>query len=345
MAMSYAIDLCPVFRILNVGQDLIAISAFAFDLSRVRSLANYETAIKPRLKSPAFFKVQHEIYVASRCARSNYHSEFIQPSSSHGQRTSDLKLSTQWGDIYVEGTKKARYHSDDSGRGESWQSVWQLMAQVLSETGANHEVFIFTLGTEIFREDVIHLGNIVRENISSGDERVRLLLDRSCGVLVRRLPPMPCQERLSVFLPAHMNPGFAFVNIGVDEQGAKQITSYNRIGLISINSHRISSVINTFNSKRQRKQIPDDSIGLIYIDVDIDQAKSNLVPVYLELIGAVLETKLSSGGNSRIGAVVLTAGPVFIESIVDDKPFITLRRHLKDVRNPSGSLPDGFVIP
>jgi hypothetical protein len=331
--------------VLNVSKDLIAMSAFAHDLSKVRSLPNYETSIKTRLKSAEFFKVQQEVYVASRCVRSNCVTEFVPRSDISGVKTSDLKLLTQWGDIYIEVTKRDAYHSDVSGSGETWDNMWQQISQVQIETKANHEVFIFTMGAEIQTKDFAHILNIIKHNIINNDEDIWLSLDKSCGVLVRKLPPPPHEERMSAFLPAHMNPGFAFITIGEDNQGKKYSASYNRMTLISLHSHKINSVLNTFNTKRQRKQIPEESIGLIYLHLDMDQVEDYRVPIYLELVGALLQTKFTPRDNMRIGAIVLTTGPTFIETEVKGRPFITARRHLKEIRNPFGSLPGDFVIP
>jgi hypothetical protein len=251
--------------VLNVSKDLIAMSAFAYNLSKVRSLPNYETSIKTKLKSPEFFKIQQEVYVASLCVRSNYATEFVPRSAISGVRSSDLKLLTQWGDIHIEITKKDTYLSDISGSDKNWDSIWQQISQVQIETKANHEIFVFTMGTEIQTKDLADILNIIKRNIINNDENIWLSIDKSYGVLVRKLAPSPHKEGLSVFLPAHMNPGFAFITIGEDDQGKKYSASYNRMTLISLHSHKISGVLNTFNTKRQRKQLPKESIGLIYL--------------------------------------------------------------------------------
>lgn len=331
--------------VLNISKDLIAMSAFASGLSKVRSLPNYETSIKTKLKFAQFSKVQEEIYVASLCVRSNYVTEFVPQSHISRVKTADLKVSTQWGDVYIEVTRKDVYHSDISGSGETWDNIWRQISQVQTETKASHDVFIFTMGTDTQTKDFTYILNIIRHKIINDDESMWLSVDKSCAVLVRKLPSPPHEEGVSVFLPAHRNPSFAFITIGEDNQGKKYSANHNRITLISLHSHKINSVLNTFNTKRQGKQIRGESTGIIYIHLDMDQVVDHQVPIYLELVGAVIQTKFTPRDNTRIGAVVLTTGPTFIESEVRGRPFITARRHLKEVRNRYGSLPNDFIIP
>lgn len=344
-----AIDTLEEFNntgVLNINQGLIALSTFAYHLCKSRLLPNYDIAIRPRLKKPEFSKVQYEVYVGGLCVRAGYQVEFIALPTTSGKRIADLKLLTKEGEIYLEATRKDDYNNANNDN-QMWGTIWRTIANLQSKLKANHEVFIFPVGEAISQK---HIGNILETlecNILNDKEGIWLNLEGNYGLALRKLPKPSRNEGqgLGVFIPAEMNPGFAFVTIGEDKKGRKYAENYNRVALYSINSHKLSSVLNTFNKKRQRKQIPTNGIGIIYINLDVSQVLDSDVITYLEFLKKLLETKFTVNANTRIGAIVLTTGPQFIESKVDGKPFITAHRRRMVIRNTFGLLPDDFVVP
>ena len=330
--------------VLQVNRDLIALSAFGYHLDKVRPLPNYETTIRPRLKKE-FTKVEFEIYVGALCVRSGYQTEFIPLSTKQKGRSADIKLLTDEKEFFIEATRKDDYNIQGINNEEIWVNLWHQVADLQAKLRAGHEVLVFPIGMKIGQE---HIENILEElkyKILNDIEGIWVNVEHGYGLSIRKLPQPPRSENPAVFLPAGMNPGFAHITIAENEQGQKYATNYNRVAMYSIHSHKLSSVLNTFNVKRQRKQIPDENSGIIYINLDVSQVSNVDVQVYLDFVSTLLKTKLTKNTNTRIGAVVLVTSPLFIETNVDGNPFITLSRASKVIHNPFGSLPEDFIVP
>ena len=126
------------------------------------------------------------------------------------------------------------------------------------------------------------------------------------------------------------------------------VTGANRVVLYSIGSHELSSVIAAFN--RARGQLPADAVGLIYIDADLSQVRAGDEVVYFDLLAKSIETLFTPTRNTRVGAVVLTAGPLFVPaSPQSDLGGSTMVLGplwpVGIIRNPFADIPTDFTIP
>ena len=116
-----------------------------------------------------------------------------------------------------------------------------------------------------------------------------------------------------------------------------------RIALYHLDSHRLDSIVRAFN--KSRIQLPSGRIGLIYIDLDVSHVEDADVLLYLDFVAEALKTCFSPNQNTRVGAVVLTTAPLFVESHQEGTHSITLCRRVRVIRNPFRSLAQGFIVP
>jgi len=331
--------------ILQPSQALIGLTSFGYDIRLARPVPNYDIAIRPRLKkSREFPKVQYEVYVAALCVRSGYNAEFIPPSTTAGEKSPDLKVLTEGCEVYVECVRKEAYRPQSSIQDGVWKSLWQRMSATLDGLGASHEVIVIALGA-LKEESFPAILHVVKQHILASREGIWVIREVGCGLAIRRMPPQPTGQGVSLFIPAGMNPAFTFGSVAVDGQGQKYLKNVSRIALYAIDSHRLGSILSSVNEKRG--QIPEGGPGLVYLDLDVSHVAEADVPAYLELVAAAIKSLFTPNANTRIGAVVLTTGAVsvFIETVEDTGPFITLHRRIRVIRNPCKSLPDGFVVP
>jgi hypothetical protein len=221
------------------------------------------------------------------------------------------------------------------------------MSSEMQQLGASHHVNVVGLGE--FQEKWIPV--IIHETkqfISAGNEGIWIGKKVGCALSVRRLnlPPTPFEDGLPIPTDRGPDPVFVFGTVGTDKEGRKILTNTNRIDLNFIDSHRLSSVLNTFAGKRQRKQISEDMPGILYIDLDVSHVhQDDGVDTYLGLIAEALNACFAPTANTRIGAVVLSTGPIFQETMEQSGPFVNRRIRLKVIRNPFAQLPPGFIVP
>jgi hypothetical protein len=329
-------------RSLRVNRGLIALSSFAHDLRLGRSLPNYEIVIRPKLKKwKEFSKTQYEVYIGALCVQSGYYPQFIPPSTIAGERTADLKFLAQGLEVYVECVRKNAYlpRAIDFAL---WKSLSENLLALQRELAASHEIIVIALGA-LEERSFPGIIRIVRQNILHGSEGIWVNREMGFGTAIHKLPPSAPGESVGVIIPAGQNPAVAEATIAKDNQGRLYAKDPKRVALYVINSHKLSSIVQSFNDSRG--QIPEGGIGLVYIDLDVAYVVETDVAAYLEIVTAALKTCFTSGTNTRIGAVAVTTAPLFIESGQDDNRTITLRRHVKLVRNPYRSLPDEVVVP
>lgn len=331
---------------LEASRALIRITDLGLQLQLVRVLPQYNVAIRPRLRiEKDYSKVEYEIYVASLCVKAGYATEFVSRSIMHGERTPDLKMLFNEREILAECVRKESYKLRDPLDKSVWEKLWKQMSIEMGQLGASHHVNVVGLGD--FQEQwipvVIHE---TKQFISAGKEGIWIDKKVGCALSVRRLnlPPTPIEEGLPVPADRGPDPIFVFGTVAIDREGRKVLTNKNRIDLNFIDSYRLSSVLNTFGGKRQRKQI--DMPGILYMDLDVSHVhQHDGVEAYLGLIAEVLNRCFTPTINTRIGAVVLSTRPIFQETMEQSGPFVNRRIHLQVVKNPFAQLPPGFIIP
>ena len=321
-------------------------SSFAVDLSLARSLPNYESAIKKRLRDASeIAKVQYEIYVSSLFVRCGHKPEFILQQKT---RSPDLRLILNDFEILIECTRRDAFQPTDPVGKRVFGSVSEpgtLCRQVtdlLKETEASHHIMIVSFGnleissfTGILQE--------VTQRILSNEEGLFVNLKGLYGLGIYRMPQPSQEGDVQFSIPRGLNPACAFGTIAEDNQGRKYVKNPSMFSLYQFESHRLKSIISSFTDKR--KQIPESGCGLLYIDIDVSHLHENEVGTYLEIVSAVLKSQLTPSTNTRIGGVILTTTPIFVETQKDGLPFITFHRRILVLCNSYLRLPKDFVIP
>ena len=332
--------------VLEASRALIRITDLGLQLQLVRVLPRYDVAIRPRLSTAKdFSKVEYEIYVASLCVRASYPTEFVAPSLVPGKRTPDLKMVFGEREIFAECVRKEPHELGDPLNKAVWRELWTQLSNELGQLGASHHVKIVSFG-EFEEQWIPVIMHETREFISAGKEGVWTDKGVGCVLSVHRLnlPATPLEEGLSMPADRGPDPTFVFGTVATDEAGRKMLTRKNRIDLHFIDSHKLSSVLNTFGGKRRRKQI--DTLGILYMDLDVRHVhQEDGANTYLRLVAELLTRCFTPTTNTRLGAVVLTTGPIFQETTEQQGPFVNRRVCLRVVRNPFARLPPGFVVP
>jgi len=331
---------------LGASRALIRITDLGHQLRLTRVLPQYDVAIRPRLTiANDFSKLEYEIYVASLCVKTGYDTDFIPQSIVPGERTSDLKIRFNDREIFAECVRKESYKMRDPLDNSVFDQLWKQMSSEMEQLGASHHVNVVGLGD--FQEKWIPV--IIHETkqfISASKEGIWIDKKVGCALSVRRLnlPSTPFEEGLFIPPDRGPDPVFVFGTVATDRDGRKILTNKNRIELNFIDSYKLSSVLNTFAGKRQRKQI--DSPGILYMDLDVSHVyQEDGVSTYLGLIAEALNRCFTPTANTRIGAVVLSTGPIFQETMEQSGPFVNRHIRLQVVRNPFAQLPPDFIVP
>lgn len=329
---------------LEASRALIRITDLGLQLKLVRVLPQYDVAIRPRLRNERnFSKLEYEIYVATLCVKAGYSTEFVIPVP--GERTADIKMHFDGREIFGECVRKESYKIRDPLDAPVWRKLWEQMSDEMGKLGASYHINVIGIGD--FQEEWIP--DIIRESkqfVSTGKEGIWIDKNVGCALSVRKLdlPPTLPEEGLVVPADRGPDPIFVFGTVGTDKEGRKILTNRNRIDLHFIDSHRLSSILNTFSGKRQRKQIKTS--GILYMDLDVSHVhQDDGVDTYLAIIAEALKRCFTPTANTRIGAIVLSTGPIFQETMEKSGPFVNRRIVLRVVRNPFSQLPAGFVVP
>lgn len=331
---------------LETSRALIRITDLGHQLRLVRVLPQYDVVIRPRLTiHDGFSKLEYEIYIASLCVKSGYDTGFIPQSIVPGERTSDLKIRFNDREILAECVRKESYKMRDLLDNSVFDQLWKQMSSEIEQLGASHHINVVGLGD--FQEKWIPaIVHETKQFITAGKEGIWMDKKAGCALSVRRLdcPSIPFAEGLPVPRDRGPDPIFVFGTVATDKAGQKVLININRIDLNFIDSHRLSSVLNTFTGKRQRKQI--DSPGILYMDLDVSHVhQEDGVSTCLRLMVEALTRCFTPTANTRIGAVVLSTGPIYQETMEQFGPFVNRRIHMQVVRNPFAQLPPNFIVP
>lgn len=319
---------------------MVELASFASDLNIARRLPNYHSEIRSRItKVPDFFKAQYEIYVAALCSRAGYQVEFIKRQPR--RRTADIQFKAHDAAILVECKRKSPPASF-STYNRDW--VWKNLSNelvLLRHTGAaEHEIFVVAFGP--LRESAsAEIANKARHIIAS--KREGIMVDRDFGLYVRRLPTEHWEQRGGVFIPAGQNPAVAEADIYTDDKGIAHPIKPIRVALYTFNSHKFSHIL--YSVSDARSQLSRNSLGLIYIDLDVSEMRYPDIDAYLRIVSEGLKSRFTPTTNTRIGAIVITSNPIYLETNTDGKHRVTLHRRIETIRNPFGYLPSEFIIP
>ena len=318
--------------------------AFLFDiatyLQEARKLPNYSCEINPeKLKRLEFLDCVYVAHVASIGCRSGFEVEFIPPSRISEQATPDLIMRSGPHKVEVECKRKSAYHLIENSS-DPWKVLQDELLRLQAHLEIDHEIIVCVISSlaenaipEIIRftqQLILNKANGLYSNSKSG-----------CGILLQKVPPKPTNID-GIWLPATHNPGAAEAIVTVDKQGQPIYGAIRRASLYVIDSHKFSQILASFDAARQ--QLSPDSLGVIFIHVDMSQVREYDRPLYFDLVSSWLKEKFAPTANTRIGAVVLTSDPEKVE-ITSDNGFFRSIARMVVVRNPYRVLPEGLLIP
>jgi hypothetical protein len=168
---------------------------------------------------------------------------------------------------------------------------------------------------------------------------------------VRELTPisLPLGAGVGPVLPgAIMSPKRLALSEGtysLDDKGLPYLAGERRVSVYAVDAHRMSSVTDSF--RRKRGQIPKGSAGVVYVNVDVDHVLEQDLGFYMEMAqGAVRAALATPPGSPQIGAVVLITTPILVPVGKQGGEEVRVpARRCYLVRNPRGTLPEGFTVP
>lgn len=276
-------------------------------LERVSPLANYAIAIRPRLKDPDFAHVYYEMQVAACAVEGGYGVEFVPTSSAPGVKTADLRVSTPSSTYHVECKRKEAYRIATVEEG-TWPSLQKRITSLLDELKVNYEVIIVAMGAFSEGDDMEILKGI-REAVARGFEGGPLTRRGASHALYLRkltLPP-PGPDAMIPLWPRKSRDGEVHADVYRSTDDLLHITSMRGAWLYTVDSHKLGSIVQSFNAARS--QLPAGESGVIYIDLDVSEVEDDDVRLYLEAASAALRCVFSPETNTRVAGVVLTAQP------------------------------------
>ncbi len=147
------------------------------------------------------------------------------------------------------------------------------------------------------------------------------------------------------------NPQYAIFQCEANPAGGSlaEVRKIMAIGFKSLEERDyITTVINSFDEVRKRRQLPPSGPGIIYIEIGTPTGGVTVEQRFDEIEKAI-RLKMGRTSNRRVNAVVLTCtGKMLGNAIYDGKKktlpgIVTLTRIIPH-RNPRSLLPDGFNL-
>jgi len=318
------------------------------DLAVAQKIPNFARAVRPRLKTGEFEKAQFEMHVGALYQRNGQPVEFLLPTGKG--RRADLKVTVGQDGVFIECTRKDAYQPDRDVDSEPRKALGESMLALQRELTSSLEVIAVVLGSLDARASADILAAI-REVIDTGRRGMWVRAAEGIGFIVRELTPvsLPPGAGVGPVLPAViMSPkrlAFSEGTYSLDERGQPYIAGEKRVSVYAVDSHRMSSV--TDSVRRKRGQIPKGSGGVVYVNLDVSHVLEQDLGLYMQMAqGAVRSALTTPPGNPQIGAVVLMTTPILVPvGREGGEEARVSARTCYLVRNPHGTLPDGFTIP
>jgi hypothetical protein len=328
--------------------NLALLDELATDLQSAQNIPNFAKANRPRLKTTEFEKAQFEMHVGALYQRSGQRVEFV---PTERRRRADLKVTVEGHDVFVECTRKDSYTPDRYDDSAARESLARDILALQTQLSAALEVVVVVPGAL----DPPHLSADVlkgiRTRIENGDRGSWTRAADGLGFVIRELTPIlpPPGGGVGVAIPASiLSPKRLALSEGtyaVDAKGQPYIAGEKRAAVYTIDSHRMSSVIDSL--RRKLGQIPKDSSGLVYMNLDVSHVAEGDVDLYMQSAQNAVHAALTTPpGNPQIGAVILMTSPIPLALKLEDGTVVrVLGRKSFLVRNPDGASPQGLIIP
>ena len=243
--------------------------------------------------------------VAAFAVSTGYRVAFVPPSSTPGTKTPDLRIASGETVLSAECKRKDAY--DITAVEEAaWPSLESRIAKLLDELNADYEVIVVALGTFEDGDDAEIL-NGIRAAITGGFEGGPLTRRGASHTLYLRklaLPPPSSRGGLEA-TPGKARRGVRYADVYRGQDGLFYVRSNRGVWLYSVDSHKLASIVRSFNTARS--QLPANEPGVIYIDLDVSAVEDKDMRFYLESAASALRHLFSPSANTRVAAVVVTA--------------------------------------
>lgn len=321
----------------------------ARDLLVVRGVPHFETCVA-RLRDKDFEKAQYELHIAAVYKRDGRDVEFV--SRAKGKRTADLKVLHDGQEVLVECTRKDSYQPGSANDKQMRVELQDRLLALQGEVSMSREVTAIVVGALSSRSasDIL---DEARRALSGGRDGVRINASQSIGLRIREPStiPMPPGSIGGVVIPADMlspnnEKGLAVSEgtVTADAQGNLSITGVKTAGVYVVDSHRMTSVVDSVREKFG--QMPKGGSGLIYVDLDVSGVALGDLSFYMQMVNEAVKQALATPPPvSQLGAVVLTTGLVALPATNNRGESVTARVRLSlVVPNEAGSLPPGFRV-
>jgi len=273
----------------------------ATDLEKIRCLKNYTRGIpSKKLKDSEVEKYSYLANVAALASEAGYTVEFVLECDN---KTPDLHLATEKTDFYIECKKKDKYlpKSRDSDR---WKDIQEEIINLLEKKDANYSVVIIVTG-DMPRNLESEVYEFLEHNIPKYEKGVFTNNNYGFSVALHKLEDS--YDDFGVILPTTPGGtyGAAIGKLATDEQGRQYFKKRKRVQLYVFDAHDISGISSSF--LKARSQIPKDSLGIIYVDIDVSNVARNDLSDYFEVLNTSIKTILMGCHNRRLGAIVISA--------------------------------------
>ncbi len=322
-----------------LNESLAYISAIATAIEQTHGLPGFDSEIRDSLKRwDEFENTAYEMRIGAMCAEMG-EAEFIlrQPKL----RTPDVKVTRNGVTVLVECRRKQRLISS-SIHLDSQNRLSEAVQGLAKERASGYDILIVILGTAQSAIDV------------SLEGAAHLVTNRTPGIIYHEKqgvwvsvqdgvppPPFPTEPgKVGLWLNAGMTCGRSSMLVKLDEQGNVEIGQSSRIQVVALDSHRFSTVLSSFNDKRQHGQLYGVHPGVVAIDLDLAHLHPDHRLLYLNIVGRMmLRRAWFQGSNSSIAGILLTAWPAWCELEYDGN------RHLVDALLTCRVTPGGSAIP
>lgn len=342
---------------------------FALELNFVRNLQNFRDVItQKKLCNPIkFASLAYEMSIACIWGSNiNQKIEFVKAqiklsSDDEAKKTPDLKIISRGDEFYIECRAKELYSiKERRDNSELSRLVIQGIHALVQETAfkGNFELTILIPGeldestVPIILSDCksAFQSNFVGRKIG---KRIGIVLER------KHFAPLTTPDKTSLFQPyvlgskpmagAEISES-VLGTISKDSHGNIQIIEPFRVRLFEFTSHKISSVWNSLNEKLQRKQIPKDAVGMIYLNIDTSNLDHNTAELNMDVIAESIDMKFQAfkkgRRNTRVAGVAITTEYRNVPVVKENNKIEIERLRLQRlIWNPVSRVPEGITIP
>jgi hypothetical protein len=334
---------------LGLSDDLAAFIVLASDLLVAQLLPNFDAAIQPRLKSESQFdKASFELHVAAAAKSSGYEVEFVLVSQQQRERTPDLAVRAEVLQLSIECKRKDSYEPAGSLLEPAWDELnYALYESVFKHLEGLHEFILMNFGEQLASDKIPGIVELVKRLAEGASDQIVVSRELNCAMSVLYRPPVRVTGNRVAGIPGNwVNRGMHAVMYTTPLRLGRDGLEYMdelRFGLYKVDAHRLESIVQSFNAARG--QLPKDEVGVIYVDLDVSKVAEADTDIYMRLVGIAIKELFTPQDNTRVGAVVLSGGPLMVRSTQHGRSVVSIEWPRYDVRNPYGKLPSDFRLP